>query len=632
MNRRLLVYALLLIGIAGSLMVTVERIHVESRNKAVEIVLDYDEILQVAAATGHSPADVLKQFKEAGATSVAITEQTVGDLCRDGVIEYNLKQHTQNGPFLLYAKKDLTRLVHNLNTAIPSLYARARYEFAEGDSGWISVANGIPISYLNEIPIGFPDNSLEQVKGAGLIPVARLISYPGLTPNAINTRLKEIKSDGINTIIFYGDQVYGFKGAVKSTAIAIAANGLYLGRVEFSKQKGDQRLAEKAVANTITVHSIAGDEMPKMDLTSIVERFQKAVRERGVRMCYVRMYESSSDDILRDNANYVQKISRAITKAGYTMRDAHPIAQMQVRRALRIITALGVAAGILLLILSIVELSAGAMIWWTIGLVVFCAGMAGAAKTGREAVALLSAMVFPTLAAINAVSNTPESPSPAPRLVWQTLGRLLTAVLTVAAGGFLIVGLLSERSYMLRVDQFMGVKLAHLMPVVVLAAVFAGGIAWKSGAWEAQVQLLKDRVKSFAGNPVLVWQAAATLVVLVIVGLMVARSGNDSGVGVSTFELKFRSILDKVLYVRPRTKEFLLGYPALMLGIAFALRGLRQYAAPLIVFGSIGLISALNTFCHIHTPIELSLLRVVNGVWVGGLIGLIAIKLLVRGK
>lgn len=623
---------MLLIGIAGSLLVTAKRIHVESRNKAVEIVLDYEEILQVAAATGHMPVDVMKQFKEAGATSVAITEQTVGDLYRDGVIEYIPKQPAQNGHLLLYAKKDLTRLARNLNTAIPSLYAKAGYEFAVGDQGWITVANAIPVSYLNEIPVGFPDDSLEQVKEAGMIPVARLISYPGLTPNAINTRLKEIKSDGVSTIVFYGDQVYGFKGAVKDTADALAANGLYLGRVEFSKQKGDQKLAERAVANTITVHSIAGDEMPKMNLPVIVDRFQKAVRERGVRMCYVRMYESSSDDILRDNNDYLHKISAAIRKAGYTMRDAHPISEMQVPKALRAAAALGVAAGALLLILSIFDLSAGAMLWWSIGLIVACAGMAGAAKIGREAVALLSAMVFPTLAAINAVSNTPESPAPAPKLILRTIGRLIMAVLTVAAGGILIVGLLSERNYMLRVDQFLGVKLAHLMPVVILAVVFTGSIAWKSGAWADQIRLLKEKVKSFAANPILVWQAAATLVVLAIVGLMVARSGNDSGLGVSSFELHFRSILDKILYVRPRTKEFLIGYPALMLGIAFALRGMRQYAAPLIVFGSIGLISALNTFCHIHTPTELSLLRVMNGVWVGGLIGLIAIKLFVRGK
>ncbi len=149
----------------------------------------------------------------------------------------------------------------------------------------------------------------------------------------------------------------------------------------------------------------------------------------------------------------------------------------------------------------------------------------------------------------------------------------------------------------------MGVKAAHLLPVVALAILYVGQVAWKSDKWAAQKQRFWTSLRGAASDPVLIWQAVGMLAALVIVGLMVARSGNDSGVGVSSVELRFRSILDKVLYVRPRTKEIFIGYPALLAGIAFALRGRRQWAAPLVVVGSVGLISALNTFCHIHTPI-----------------------------
>lgn len=114
------------------------------------------------------------------------------------------------------------------------------------------------------------------------------------------------------------------------------------------------------------------------------------------------------------------------------------------------------------------------------------------------------------------------------------------------------------------------------------------------------------------------------LVLLVMVAIMVARSGNDSGIGVSSIELKIRALLGKELYVRPRTKEFLVGYPAMILGIAYALRGRREWAAPLIVVGSVGLISVFNTFCHIHTPLEISLIRIFNGAVAGILVGALA--------
>ena len=84
MNRRTLVFGLLLIGLCGALYVAAQRIRVESRNRAVEIVLDYDEIQQWLPRRASTPSDVMKRFKDAGATSVAITEETFGDAIKTG--------------------------------------------------------------------------------------------------------------------------------------------------------------------------------------------------------------------------------------------------------------------------------------------------------------------------------------------------------------------------------------------------------------------------------------------------------------------------------------------------------------------------------------------------------------------
>ncbi|MBO7394243.1 MAG: hypothetical protein J6U98_08605 [Abditibacteriota bacterium] len=89
-------------------------------------------------------------------------------------------------------------------------------------------------------------------------------------------------------------------------------------------------------------------------------------------------------------------------------------------------------------------------------------------------------------------------------------------------------------------------------------------------------------------------------------------------------------MLDKVLFVRPRTKEFLVGYPLLMAGMAFLTKGKRNWAVPCIVVGSVGLISALNTFCHIHTPLILSFVRTLNGLWVGLVIGIILSTIVIK--
>ncbi|MEN6357029.1 MAG: DUF5693 family protein [Armatimonadota bacterium] len=597
----------------------------ESRNKAVELVLDYEEIQELAAASGISTKDAALKFKQAGATSVAISEQTMADaIDAKSVVPYSERHFAVAGP-------EAGRIISHLKMALPLLADRIICTPVKDGSGksftYLTLDASIPMDYIMQIPIGLDEDALKTVRDTGLIPVARLVNYIGASPDAVNAILADVRHGDIKTVIFSGDQVLGFKGAVKDTAKAFRRNHLYFGRVEFSKQKGEESLAVNLPANLITVHSITQNEMPTMDEPSIVERFQKAVRERGVRMVYVRMYDTSSSDLVADNTKYVGAIARGIRRGGYTFKAAHPVDELVIPRPVRMIVGIGVAAGAMLLILALVDLSATAAAIWFIILIAGCAGLAGVGAMGQKAVALLSALVFPVLAAINVTKGSPDSPKTMPMPYCRILGRFAGAVMTVAAGGMLIVGLLSQREFMLRINQFAGVKFAHLLPVLILALLYGSQVAWVKATWSAQKEKFIRTLKEVSANPMLIWQVGLMAVLLVVVGIMVARSGNDAGVGVSPLELKLRAILDKVLYVRPRTKEFLIGYPALILGIAFALKGHRSWAAPLIVIGSIGLVSALNTFCHIHTPIALSLIRVLNGAVVGGLIGFILCRL-----
>jgi peptidoglycan/LPS O-acetylase OafA/YrhL len=93
-------------------------------------------------------------------------------------------------------------------------------------------------------------------------------------------------------------------------------------------------------------------------------------------------------------------------------------------------------------------------------------------------------------------------------------------------------------------------------------------------------------------------------------------------------EMKIRSLLDRTLPVRPRTKEFLIGHPAFVLALALWFRGRRRWAAPLLVVGVVGQVSMLNTFCHVHTPLYLSLVRVVTGLALGAALGWAAFRVI----
>ncbi|MEG0579346.1 MAG: DUF5693 family protein, partial [Niameybacter sp.] len=99
-----------------------------------------------------------------------------------------------------------------------------------------------------------------------------------------------------------------------------------------------------------------------------------------------------------------------------------------------------------------------------------------------------------------------------------------------------------------------------------------------------------------------------------------SRTGNSGSI--SALELSFRQFLDTTLGVRPRTKEFLIGHPMMMVMLYY---GYKEKYIPLLALGAIGQISLVNTYAHIHTPVLISLIRMGYGLIFGIVIGLIFI-------
>jgi FtsH-binding integral membrane protein len=156
------------------------------------------------------------------------------------------------------------------------------------------------------------------------------------------------------------------------------------------------------------------------------------------------------------------------------------------------------------------------------------------------------------------------------------------------------------------------VKLDNLLPVIVVAYLLVTQhFDWK--------KLLDDTMR---------WKTALLgILMLGILGLLVVRSGNDAPSSVSSFELLFRSLLDQIMYTRPRSKEFLFGHPALWMGLSLLAMQTKVkpefqskvlgWAVLLVILGSIGQASIVNTFCHLHTPLMISMPRVFIGIVFG---------------
>jgi hypothetical protein len=185
--------------------------------------------------------------------------------------------------------------------------------------------------------------------------------------------------------------------------------------------------------------------------------------------------------------------------------------------------------------------------------------------------------------------------------------------------------LLFDHRFWLKVDEFAGVKLSQLLPLLlVLTLSFA---QW----WETEALPPKERwaiagenFRSLSNAPVRWGQVALLVMAGILVAYWLMRTGNEPSVGVASWELKLRAFFEDWLIARPRFKEFVLGHPALVLAFFF-LTGTHLEAKIgqwLFLPAVIGLASVMNTFSHAHTPIALSLLRTVHGIWLGIGIGL----------
>jgi fatty acid desaturase len=108
---------------------------------------------------------------------------------------------------------------------------------------------------------------------------------------------------------------------------------------------------------------------------------------------------------------------------------------------------------------------------------------------------------------------------------------------------------------------------------------------------------------------------------------MLARSGNQSDIAPSSLELALRAHLTTLLQVRPRTKEFLIGIPALMLLPALVPVDKARWGWLFAMAMAVGLADFIDTFSHLHTHLAVSALRTVNGLVIGILIGAIAIAI-----
>ena len=526
------------------------------------------------------------------------------------------------------------------------------------------VATTADYANLRTMGLGLPPDVVKLVQKENMRIAGRISNFAGVTADSALAALKDLgDTGGASTVIFNGEEVLGWRGLEPEVAkifstgkkAPIAAMpgqvGVFqgipeYGAVEFGKQKGDEKLQTKLQGQYVRVHSIQAAEMGQMNEEEAIDRFVRAAKERNIRFCYVRLSTFAGKDPVGENVKFLNKITHGMsqgsmaTGGGLQFGAARQYEDTGLTDRfgwLFAVIALGAAAGTVWMLVALAPMANSRQILLAIVLGLLCAGAAVfLQETGRKLVAFLAGIVFPTIACLvtypgrsedkgsEAMPSDLQAPpgmaSPAASLA-AAFRTLSIASLITAVGIIQVVGLLASRPFMMRANQFLGIKAQHAIPLLIIALVAIAGGVVRGETWERLFNRAKARLGDAMAEPARFGTLALGIIAIAALILVVARTGNDAGVGVSGTELSFRAFMDRILPVRPRTKEFLVGHPAFVLAIAWWWRGRRRLAIPAFVVGSLGQVSLLNTFCHIHTPLIISIWRDGLGLLLGALIG-----------
>jgi len=609
--------AIMLLALGAAAYISIQRIRMEAALKEVAVAVDFCQVQKMASWEGVSLEEVLERLRGAGANCVLFKEQT----CEDLEQEVGILSGPEVLPYVSSPQEAEPGYTYIL-VKDPQLFSRIKGQLEVKVPGTreISAKGGfllkVPLSPrdLKEVGLGFPQREMDLACQKGFLLLPQIRAWYKVSPASLETVFNplQVYQQDMAALIFYDKFIPGYPDKLSLLAGELKRLDVPLGIIEFFPQKGLAQAVRWLEGRAVRIHSIGEGEVTKLSPREALERLELAARERNMGILIVRFnLHADSPHWLGSSASFLEDLNKLLQADGLRLGKPSAFPPFPFYRGLVLLVGLGVIAGGL----ALLDKMGLSRIGWILGLLALLFWSYSLASChhldwSRKLMALGAAVIFPSLALMSVLS-------PNPRSLLQSIGGLLKATGISLLGGLFIASLLAGNFFFLKLDQFMGVKVAFVLPLLLfgLAAVFR---AEGERGWEV--------IKRWGCRPLTLNHVLIAVLLGTVFFLYLNRSGNES-IGLLPLEGAMRSWLGNLLLARPRTKEFLIGYPFLLLSLRL---GYQHKYLILWMLGLIGQISLVNTFCHLHIPLTISLLRSFNGLWLGLLLGCLLLKVVER--
>ncbi len=607
-----------------------------------------DEIMQDAGWREEYPEAFAAGIEDFGVDRFDVLVEAEGKEAVDFVVPA-LQERFPAESFFCYQEGDSAYILMD-GTAGDALYGGKGAYTNTKNKGFVE-REDLLSSKLMYVSLGLLPEKVEAIQAAGMAIVPRTLCYAGHNDTRYaQASVAGYEKHGITPayIIAGGEALLGYDEGGDFVRDYMERTGASLGMIETNvqreniKQTGVEETAQATGCNAVRVFSMWDYVQYRYayygyeGAEEVANCIYRAIVERNIRAVYFKMVKATDDlhvyitdpQVYRD---LFDSLDQRLAAHGISRGRASVMEDYQVPSLALLAVGLGAGVGGALLPDTFLPMKRK----WTLlltGAAVVC--VAGAWKVLPNSFRLLasfaSAVVFACLAAaffLMAAKRTGQKLDQNAgllKILPRSIAILAIAVAISMAGAMMTAAPLSSTGFMLEMGIFRGVKAAQLLPLAFFCLLFVSyyGLFEKD---RKNDHLDPRDIFTALGWTIPMW----AVLLMAMVGLAgyyyLARTGHETGVTISDTEMIFRNDLEYLLLARPRTKEFLVAFPGIMLAVYCAVRRLPFWTALFGLAGTIGLTSVCNTFMHIRTPLYLGFVRTAYSLLLGILVGALMI-------
>ena len=607
-----------------------------------------DTVMQDADWRESYPEAFVAAVTDYGFDRFDVVVETSGQVATDFVTEAVAQRFHPEDVVLVEQEEEAYIL---LNGVVNDTLYLSDFSYVDTFEKGFAERSEIVASKLMYISLGLMPEKVETIQSMGMEIVPRTICYNGHN----DTRYAQAVVAGYERygieptyIIAGGEAVIGFDDEDEFALSYIKDNGITLGLIETNVQRenilqsGVDAITAATDYNAVRVFSVwdyiqyryayygyeGAEEVENTLFRAIVERNIRVIYFKPVKQTDNSFAYITDVEVYRD---LFSGLNDRLAAHGISLGRASVMDNYQIPSLVMLVLGLGAGIGGALLPSAFLPMKKK----WTYllagaAVVCVCGAWVVLPNLFRLLASFASAVVFACLAAVfflraakRSGQRLPEN-APLRKILPRCVLVLLGAALISLAGAMMTAAPLSSTDFMLELGIFRGVKAAQLLPLAFFCLLFISYYGFFQKDRPSDTLELGDIVTALRWN-IPVW----CLLLLAVVGLAgyyyLARTGHESDVSVSTLEIMMRNDLENLLLARPRTKEFLVAFPGIMLAVYCAVRRLPFFTALFGLAGTIGLTSICNTFMHIHTPLYLGFIRTGYSLLFGIVIGCVMI-------